>query len=196
MPKYSVTEDPDCYPGTDVLVNKHNIRNQLELERVEAQFTSLAIASIEYIPPPYTLDHLRSIHRMLFSDVYPWAGNIRRVDVSKGSTRFCTNTRIVPEANKLLDELNSKNWLAGLNPDEFANSISHYFCELNVVHPFREGNGRSQRILFEHIALHCNHMIDWSETTKDEWIQANERGYLGDLLLLKEIFKRSLKSIR
>ena len=74
----------------------------------------IAAAHIEFTPPPYDFEFLKQIHLKLFEDVYPWAGAIRSVDVSKGNTRFCTVSRIEPEALRLFEALSENQWLADL----------------------------------------------------------------------------------
>lgn len=100
--KYGVGDDPYCYSGTDVSTNLLGIENDGELADVEEQLTSLAINEMEFIGPPYNLQTLQNIHRQIFKDLYNWAGEIRTVDVSKGSTRFCNISRLEPEAEKII----------------------------------------------------------------------------------------------
>ncbi len=192
MSRYDVNQDQYCYKETDVLINKLNLHDQASLEKAEARHTSLAISRVNFAPPPYNLNYLKRLHEELFKDIYFWAGEIRNVDISKNSTRFCNCTRIQPEAEKIFRELETKNWLVSLSFEDFVAEISHYFCELNVIHPFREGNGRSQRLLFEHIALHNDYFLDWSSISKDEWVLANVAGFHSNLTPLKQIFHRSL----
>lgn len=73
--------------------------------------------------------------------------------------------------------------------------IADYYCELNVIHPFREGNGRTQRLFFEAIALNAGYEVDWSQVNRDEWLDANIRGYFGDLAPLQAIFTRIVSSL-
>jgi len=99
--KYGVTQDRYCYPGSDVLINLLGIRDAKTLAEAEAEFTAERFRT--YKPPrlvitDFTLHHLQQLHYHLFQDIYEWAGKIRDVDISKGDTRFCTGSRIEPEA--------------------------------------------------------------------------------------------------
>ena len=101
--KYGVSHDSYCYPASEVLKNKLNIQDYDNLAEAELAFTatryseySSTITSIQ----DFNLQHLMALHRQLFQDVYHWAGEVRTVDISKGSTRFCTCSRIEAEANK------------------------------------------------------------------------------------------------
>ncbi|MFT4021353.1 MAG: putative adenosine monophosphate-protein transferase Fic [Acinetobacter sp.] len=191
MDKYSASGDQlYCYPDTNILKNKLNIKNQKLLSQAEKDFSELAISQIEYTNPPYDLNYLKSIHFQLFSDVYVWAGELRQVDISKGDTRFCTFPRIEIEANKIFKNLEQQNYFQQLDQLEFIEKIADLYCELNIIHPFREGNGRTQRIFFEHLFAFCGYGVDWSKVPSQEvWIEANIAGYYCNLNSLVQIFK-------
>src|SRR3546814_4749879 len=101
--KYGVSDDPHCWPGTSVLRNTLGIRDEATLADAEAEFAAVALQHIEIEAPPFDLDYLCRLHRQLFGDVYEWAGNLRSVDVSKGTTRFCTSGRIVDRKSTRLN---------------------------------------------------------------------------------------------
>lgn len=171
--KYGVKHDPDCYPGTSVLVNHLNLLDDYELSQAEIDITLSATETLEFQLPPYDFSYLKALHFHLFKDVYPWAGEVRRRDISKGSTRFCTASRIVPEAERLFGQLATEQWLEGVSRDQLITAAAEYFGELNMVHPFREGNGRALRLLFEHLIINVGFEVDWTPVSQDEWIEAN-----------------------
>ena len=107
MDKYGVGQDPSCYPGTVVLRNRLDIRDQDTLDAAEAEFTAAAMRRIEFVDPPYSMETWRSVHRALFRQVYEWAGELRTVDISKDETRFCKNEFIDGEGRKLFSQPNS-----------------------------------------------------------------------------------------
>lgn len=182
-----------CYPNSKVLRNKFSIQDDLLLQEAEREFSEQAILEIDYQEPPYNLNSLKSIHFVLFSDVYDWAGKLRQVDISKGNTRFCTFSRIEAEANKLFNHLSGQQYFKNLDKNKLIEALADFYCELNVIHPFREGNGRAQRIFFEHLIAYCGYGIDWSLIkNQDEWVQANIHGFYGNLEPLIEIFQRCL----
>ena len=117
----------------------------------------------------FNLDHLKKIHQHIFQDIYEWAGEIRTVDISKGDTRFCNLNRIEPEANKLLLQLENHN-LATMKPSEITPSMAELYCDLNVIHPFREGHGRAQRLFFDELAGNSFYGFDWSMINQEEWL--------------------------
>lgn len=121
--------------------------------------------------------------------MYEWAGQLRQIDISKGDTRFCTFSRIEIETNKLLHSLQQQNYFQDLESKYFIPKLADLYCELNVIHPFREGNGRTQRIFFEHLIAYCGYGIDWSKiNSKEHWVQANIEGFYGNLQPLIQIF--------
>jgi cell filamentation protein len=193
--KYGITNDTACYPNSTVLVNHLGIQDAEELAEVEKALTESRAALFEPDFSAFDLATLQAIHRHLFQDIYPWAGELRTVDISKGNTRFCTAAYIEKEANKLLRKLANEDCLVDLPLPALLERLADYYCELNVIHPFREGNGRTQRLFFDLIAINAGYGLDWSQVEQDEWIQANIAGYLGDLQPLQILFQRIISDI-
>ncbi|MCS0126580.1 Fic/DOC family protein [Vibrio alginolyticus] len=195
MDKYGCDQDPLCYPDTDILINKLGIKDNAELQEAEQEFARTALCEIEFEDPPYDLAYLQSLHKTLFGRVYDWAGEIRDSKISKGETVFCVPNRIVPEANKYFNRLADKNFFQGMDEDEFVIAMADLYADINSVHPFREGNGRAQRILFEHLALYNDYQITWKFLSTEEWIKANIDGFKGDSRALVDIFKLQITKI-
>ena len=192
MDKYDSINDRYCYLGTFVLKNKLNIQDENKLENAEREITDLTINKVKYQAPPYNLRYLQSIHFALFSDLYDWAGHTRDVNISKGGTTFCIFARIVPEIDKLFLQLTRDKWLTGLSKSELCKKLAEYYCEFNMIHPFREGNGRVQRVFFEHLALSTGYELEWSDVTSSEWIGANIDGVNVNYEPMEAIFIRIL----
>ena len=140
----------------------------------------------------YELNTLQHIHKRLFADVYDWAGQLRSVDIAKESTRFCTTDRMVPEASKLFDRLRQAQWFQTSERAELVTHVAQLFGDLNMIHPFREGNGRAQRILFEHIIINAGYEISWWTAEPDEWVQPNVDAVTCDYRALEMIFNRCI----
>jgi len=117
------------------------------------------------------------------------AGEIRKVDISKNETRFCNVNRIKPEVIKLLACLKNENNLLDYDRSEFVRRVAHYYCELNVIHPFRDGNGRAQRIFFDELAITTGYEFNWSIIERTNWLNANIAGFYGDLPPLITLFE-------
>lgn len=191
--KYGTGLDPYCYPGTTTLRNLLNIRDSAVLERVDAEH---ALARAQEFKPDFDelgFAGLEQIHKYLFQDIYDWAGVIRTIDITKGATRFCTASRIDAEANRLFKNLANESLLMSLPLDHLQARVAHYYCELNVLHPFRDGNGRALRLYFEVLMANAGHVVSWEGLSQRDWIGANIAGYSGDLEPLTQIFKSAIK---
>lgn len=192
--KYGISQDIYCYSGTDVLINLLNIRDIEVLEEAEIAFTTeryLSYQSDKSDISQFNFSHLKFLHLYLFQDVYEWAGKIRKVDISKGNTRFCTFSRIEPEAIKLFNnipQLADNTHLTDLIKD-----LANLFCELNLLHPFREGNGRTLRFFFEEMLFVLGYEITWPAISQNDWIDANIAGVYLDLEPLIAIFTSAVQ---
>lgn len=192
LDKYGAGQDPYCYPDTQVLRNSLGIKDDSTLTQAERELSELSADAIDFALPPYNLAYLKSLHKRLFSDLYDWAGELRTVDISKSTTHFCTVSRIEPEANKLFDALARANWFEGMSRPALISACSELFGDLNMVHPFREGNGRSQRILFEHLIVNAGYEIDWWGIEMNQWIQANIDAVVCDYRAMGTVFERCI----
>lgn len=188
--KFGEGRDPYLYPGLKVMRNRLGIRQAQRLEQAAWELTALRAASIELGPLVRGLPHLCAIHRQLYQDVFDWAGQLREVDIYQGDTRFCHFAYIEKEGNALLQDLEEEGYLVGLALDKFIERLAHYYCEINVLHPFRLGNGMAQRIFFEQLAIHAGYTLDWRDIAVDAWNQANQSGAMGDLSPLRTIFRK------
>lgn len=155
--------DSYVYPGTEVLRNKADIRDQAALDAFEADVS--AVRMLELINNPiqgvFDLKHLCAIHRYLFQDVYDWAGEIRTVDISRGASRFANFGLIEGYLDQQLRGLPAENFLRNTEPDRFVARLAHYMGEINAAHPFREGNGRVQRLFCAQLADQAGYFIDF-----------------------------------
>ncbi|MDD9653630.1 putative adenosine monophosphate-protein transferase Fic [Klebsiella pasteurii] len=188
--KFGEGRDPYLYPGLKVMRNRLGIRQAQRLEQAAWELTALRAATIELGPLVRGLPHLCAIHRQLYQDVFDWAGQLREVDIYQGDTRFCHFAYIEKEGNALLQDLEEEGYLVGLALDKFIERLAHYYCEINVLHPFRLGNGMAQRIFFEQLAIHAGYTLDWRDIAVDAWNQANQSGAMGDLSPLRTIFRK------
>jgi cell filamentation protein len=141
------------YPN-GVLRNKFGIQDAAALQLAEAAATSFRIAELMQTPPAdaFDLDHLKAIHRWIFQDVYSWAGELRTVDISKGTAHFAHYGFLAINAQRLFAQLAQEHHLQGLDPAAFARRAAYFLGEVNALHPFREGNGRTQRFFFWQVA--------------------------------------------
>ena len=140
---YESPADPYCYAGTDVLINRAELRDRAALAAFEVEMVTQRLRE----PLPEGRLGVRSycaIHRHLFQDVYTWAGKFRTIRIAKQGSAFCYPEHIDREMKRLFAELARQKHLRGLESTAFAARAAHILAELNAIHPFREGNGRAQ----------------------------------------------------
>ena len=184
--------DPYLYPGLNVMRNRLGIHQVARLEQAAYELTALRAATIELGPSKRGLPHLCAIHRQLYQDVFDWAGHLREVDIYQGDTRFCHFAYIEKEGNALMQDLEEEGYLMGQPKEKFVSRLAHYYCEINVLHPFRLGSGMAQRIFFEQLAIHAGYLLRWADVSVAEWSRANQEGAMGDLSALQAIFRKGV----
>ncbi len=168
------------------LENKLNITDSAELARAEEKISKAK--ALELFEKGFldnfeigTFNGLCSIHQYLFSDIYDFAGKLRKVNISKGSFRFAP-VMYLEAALKTIDNM----------PQSTFDKIIEKYVEMNVAHPFREGNGRSTRIWLDCILKkELNQVVDWSEVDKEDYLLAMERSPIKDVEI-KVLLKAAL----
>ncbi|WP_199701744.1 Fic/DOC family protein [Jiangella rhizosphaerae] len=123
--------------------------------------------------------HLQRFHREIFGDLYLWAGEIRTVGIAK-TDPFCLPRYIESYAAGVFGSMAAENHLRGLPRAKFVDRLAHYFAEVNAIHPFREGNGRTQRAFFHQLCRDVGHPIDWSGLRAAENEHASIAALRGD----------------
>ncbi|RSW43574.1 putative adenosine monophosphate-protein transferase Fic [Klebsiella aerogenes] len=194
--KYCDDRDPYLYPTLDVLRNRLGIRQAQRLEQTAWEFTSLRAATIPLGPRGRGLPHLCAIHRQLYQDLFDWAGKLREIDIYQGDTPFCHFAWIEKEGNALMRKLEEEDYLCEQPRETFVERLSWYYGEINVLHPFRLGNGLTQRIFFEQLVIHAGYLLDWRGIEPDAWSQANQLGAMGDPEPLERIFRKVVSEAR
>jgi cell filamentation protein len=181
--------DPYAYPGTDVLRNLLDLRDAAALAEREAALSAIRIAQLErrFTPGDFDLAHLQATHRHIFGDIYPWAGELRTVRITKGGDLFALPEHIGPYLTTLFADLAHEDRLHGLGREQFLERLTHYYAEINAVHPFREGNGRTQRAFLGQIAKAAGHPIAWVHLDAERNILAARESHRGDNSLLHEM---------
>ncbi|OED33489.1 Fic family protein [Planococcus maritimus] len=154
-----------CYPGTDVLVNVFDLRDEDKLKELETVYALYRLSELQLKKPqdPSDLKVFFDIHYCLLQDVYPFAGKLREEMTSKGSSTFAHPKHLAGQLKQLFDELAEEAYLKGLSKDVFIQRLAHYLAELNALHPFREGNGRAVREFARQLALNAGYRLDWSK---------------------------------
>ncbi|MDR1387941.1 MAG: Fic family protein [Propionibacteriaceae bacterium] len=162
--------DPYLDPATGILKNLVGASAQAELDRIEGDLVPIRALRLAVEPPKPTGDlaELRAIHRFLFSPIYGWAGELRTVDIRKnveGSGYFVPVSMIERAAGFATDELRADDYLRGMDRTTFITRLAHHYDQFNYIHPFREGNGRTQRWMWDRIARQAGWRLGWIGVT-------------------------------
>jgi cell filamentation protein len=173
--------DPYADPATGVLRNRLGITDHELLREIEAGRTAVVLArlTVEHLPGAYDLDHLARFHHAIVGRIYPWAGEVRTVAIAK-TDLFCLPQHIESYAADVFGGLAREKHLRGLSRDDFVDRVTHYYAEVNAIHPFREGNGRTQRAFFGQLSRDAERPIDWTGLDGDENIAASIASLRGD----------------
>lgn len=173
--------DPYIDPATGVLRNKFGCGTHESLRQAERDITRAALIRLWAHPVggTYDLDHLRAFHRAIFGDVYDWAGDLRTVSIAKGDL-FCRPRFIPSEADRIFGALAKEDFLGGLRRYDFVDRLTHYSGEINALHPFREGNGRTQRAFLGQLARDAGFAVRWARMDGARNVAASIASMRGD----------------
>nr|WP_294516210.1 Fic family protein [uncultured Rhodopila sp.] len=187
-----MSDDPYVYPGTDVLINREAIRDRSELEVFERVITA---NRMEHLPRniPLTARGYRQIHRHIFESVYAWAGKDRTVNITKGGHMFCLVPYIASNLDQRFAAIHAENKLIGTTRNDFVARAAVHVSELNAIHPFREGNGRTVRAWLQRFGETAGHPIALERISPQPWINASIGSFRhGDYAAMREVISRAL----
>ena len=180
----------DCYPDTTVLINKLDIRNQKMLNVAELRIVISMTMKIEREIKFNNVDFnfYKNLHKQLFDDLYEWAGTVRNINISKKGTVFCNSDDIERIGKLKFDRLKSLNFLKNTPKDQFLDELTELYHDLNMLHPFREGNGRTLRLFITLLVRNAGYNLNFSECDSDMLMIATIKAAQGDLGMLREVF--------
>ena len=196
-----------CYPESSVLINKYDIQDQRTLDKIERNVTALMLVKLQTKPLPspkelFSVNYFIDLHRQVFEHLYPFAGKIRSENITKGNTPFCRPEFIYKYLNMLFDKIFDDIKKIKTKEDIIV-FLSYYYSELNVVYPFREGNGRIMReylrqvVLFISKNLDFDYELDFSNVTLEDKNNLMNGSIMsamnGNLELLNKFFNSMLK---
>ena len=131
----------------------------------------------------------KNLHKYVFGDIYEWAGTIRTVDMSKKGTRFCPADKIEERGQRIFQKIINLNFLGNIKEDEFIVEFTDLYCDLNYLHPFREGNGRIQRLFLSMLVNSLGKSLNFSQIDADYLMIATIKSVSGDIFMLRDIFR-------
>jgi len=187
--------DPYIYPATNVLRNKLGITDAGELDAVERLM--VVQRTREGVPlGRFDLKHLQAIHRHLFQDIYEWAGQIRTVEISKGGDQFQFRQYIETGMTNVHRRLMSAYFLKRRDLAAFAEGAGQIMGDINYVHPFREGNGRTQLQYLKQLGAQAGYAIRLDQIGREAWMEASMAAHRADYRAMTDEIARVAEPLR
>jgi cell filamentation protein len=168
--------DPHFDNATGVLRNLRGFTEQCKLDKYEGRCSAVALYELELNPVCGKSDqaHLQAIHKRIFEKVYPRAGELRKINISRpASYPFALVQFLQRNLDRTFETLVSEGHLKGLPMDLFVRRAAFFLGELNTLHPFREGNGRTQREFIRELALEAGYRLNWGLVTQKQMYEAS-----------------------
>lgn len=190
--------DPYLYPRTQTLKNRRGLRDAAQLQTFETSAVARRMYELRQTDAltGLNLAHFKAIHGYLFQDVYEWAGQLRTTALGKqefaaggGVHWFTAPEQMEAKLTSLFANLKNANLLRDLPSGTFSQNAARLLGELNEVHAFREGNGRTQRFFLETIANQAGHPLSFDVVTRERMIQASIAYSRGNASLFERMFE-------
>jgi cell filamentation protein len=187
---------PPNAAGVQILRNKPGLTEFGEWFQAERGLTFLRqqqlIAEPALVPRTFDTAHWKAIHHHLFQDMYEWAGEFRMVNIGKDGHGFAPADQLELYSEEILGQVRAANMFAGWDRAGVVEHLSYTMQAINIIHPFREGNGRTQRILSEHIAEHAGYVLDWHRIDPEEQNRMMAAAFEGELGPLQQALGRAV----
>jgi len=169
-----------CYENSNILINKLNIKDAIKLQKYEAKITAAKLLSLRQqgITGNFDIEHFVGIHTYLFEDIYPFAGKFRIEDIAKDNFSFAHWQYIDSELERLLKELKNEKYLEELCKQKLVKRLAYYISEINVLHPFREGNGRTIREFIRQLSLKNGYILNLKKILPKQMLEASKKSII------------------
>ena len=184
-----------CYKDSDVLINNLDIKDNKKLEELKRKIVLAKLYELRQNNQigNFDIEHFVGIHKFLFEDIYPFAGLFRTENIAKGNFSFAEWEYIEDELKKLLEQLKEEKYLQNLDRNTFIKRLSYYMAELNVLHPFREGNGRTIREFIRQLAYKNGYVLNLKNINPKDMLHACIRSVV-DTTQLENIISKCLEN--
>lgn len=192
--------DPYLEPETGLLRNLIGAKTAAELAQAEADLVAVRIIQLRdhhLVAPTRDIQEVLGLHQHLFQDLFSWAGEIRTINMRRGKGQFFAPCAGIPaNLHNVFMNLSGQRYLQDLDREQFTEALARFYDDLNFIHPFREGNGRTQRLFWSRVAFDAGWILDWSPVYGSE---LNESSRLareeGDLTALQRTLSKCVRPI-
>ena len=185
------------YPDSSVLKNKLGIHDKEQLLMAEIRLVTIRLYQLQEQPVHgnFDLNHLCRIHEHIFQDLYPWAGKIRTVNIAK-TNMFCLVQHIQTYAQTIFPSYYMDCMRVKDKSERFISVFTEHYADLNALHPFREGNGRTQREFARELCLKCGYILDFTHTDHEEMLTGSIKSFdRGDNAGLEAVFWKCIRPL-
>ncbi len=184
----------DCYPGTHVLINKLGITDEKELNEVESMLTSSKSAKLflTELKPDFGFPDYKEIHYQIFNELYDWAGKIRTIPISKMKTVFTAPDKIEDLGTRIFSRLKKEKYFVNYNRAAFIEEIADLYNSLNRLHPFREGNGRTEKVFITQLIHNAGYDISFDSVNSETLMIGSILAVSGSLDVLRDFFDNNI----
>lgn len=186
--------DRYVYPGTNVLINKFGIVDTAAFTLMERVVSSASILDLhaEGVTGRFDRQHIQDIHLRIFGEVYDWAGEFRDIQIWKGGTEFAAPDEIPDKLDALCSSIQKAGYFQGLDRIGTANALADIMADLNLIHPFREGNGRTQRAFIGQLALNAGYDLDFTKMSENDMRNASMAANRNNRNLMRYLFRDAM----
>lgn len=190
---YDASTD-NCYPNTTILINKLGIKDEKTLQEAERNYSARREMELRdrLVFDIVNFEFYKSVHKYIFQDIYEWAGKTRSINISKKGTSFCPVDNINSVGNAIFNKLNEKQLYKHLTFEQMIDEATDLYDTLNILHPFREGNGRTERLFFSELMKHIGYEIDFDKCDRDLLMISTIYAAQGNKLLLRDFFASNI----
>ena len=189
--------DPHFDYKNNILKNLHGFTDQKKLDKFECVEAATAIFDLQKNPVEGRFDvaHLRNIHAFIFGNIYPWAGEFRRINIHRSASYYFAVVQFLERnLESTIAKLAAENHLKGLDAEALANRAAYYLGELNSIHPFREGNGRTQREFIRQLAAEAGYRINLGRVAREQMYDASVESHnLGSYTAFANLIALAMK---
>lgn len=185
----------NCYPDTTVLINKLGITQQEQLSLAEQRIVTGIYTMLEARTKFQNVDFefFKLLHKQLFYDLYEWAGSVRTINISKKGTVFCKAEDIERIGTIKFHNLAKQNYLKGMDKTAFLNELAELYHDLNMLHPFREGNGRTLRLFITLLVRNAGYNMNFDKCDPDLLMIATIKAAQGDISMLRNVLENIIE---